>query len=607
MTKQRTTQDLIHKMADNKKKNNFSSTIQNLAEMGLSGEMADLDVIVQGRVFPCHRIILSAASPYFRAMFNSGMMESQKGQVELPEVTKEIFEIIRTFIYTGNIETEKITGDNVAQILHATALYELPPMQEECEKMLGEEINNDNCLMLFKTSRMYNCKYLFDKCRPFIMEGFNGIWKCDEFNTLHIEDLDSIVRDDELVPVDEEQICEAILMWIKSDKERRKEHAGRLFKNVRFINISPEYLIAELYSQKVLLQDKDCRRYLDEARDFHILQARQHEFCTPRFHLRDSDDYEEVILVLTEFDMQRSGSFYQDGKCLWAFSLQQSRWFTLSPLPHQHNPGLDVAMVSYRTDVFLTGGNDPKTSKNVLKYDSEKNEFSHIAEAALKKGRFNHMMVAVRESLYVMGGLASIEKTKKDGSIPIVATIEELPVHGKRWRTLGELKTPVHSACTTVIGEKVFIFGGILEDGKFNNWVQVFNVRNRETENACRIDQSMCQPFNVLNFVGKTLLFSSKGELFDFDADTLKFTLMKKLSPGYLPIIATSHYKGCIILLCGTPEYPKMFSKMYKMDVSVNPFRIELITPKSTIKPKPIHACQRGRVNKQFMYHTYFQ
>jgi hypothetical protein len=47
--------------------------------------------------------------------------------------------------------------------------------------------------------------------------------------------------------------------------------------------------------------------------------------------------------------------------------------------------------------------------------------------------------------------------TKKGGSIQIVATIEELPVNGKRWRTIGELKTPVHSACTTVIGENVFI------------------------------------------------------------------------------------------------------------------------------------------------------
>jgi hypothetical protein len=103
-------------------------------------------------------------------MFNSGMVESQKGKVELPEVTKEIFEIIRTFIYTGNIETEKINADNVAEILHATALYELLPMQEECEKVLGQEINNENCLMLFQTSRMYNCKYLFDKCRPFVME-----------------------------------------------------------------------------------------------------------------------------------------------------------------------------------------------------------------------------------------------------------------------------------------------------------------------------------------------------------------------------------------------------------------------------------------------------
>ncbi|CAC5375909.1 KLHL24_35 [Mytilus coruscus] len=588
-----------------KKKSSFSSTLRNLADMGLSGEMADLQVIVEGKSFPCHRLILSAVSPHFRAMFNSGMVESQNGRLELPDITKEVFEIIRTFIYTGNVEVEKITEDNIVDLLQASALYELQTMQEECERVLGKEIGNDNCLPLFKMSRMYNCKLLFDKCRPFIMEGFNGLWKAEEFTTLHIEDLESIVRDDELVPVDEEQICEAIIMWVKKNPGERKKFIGRLFKHVRFINISPEYLITELYSEDLLTKDPDCKRYLDEARDFHLLPARQHEYSTGRFHLRDSDDYEEVILVLTEFDMERSGSFYQDGKCLWAFSLQQSRWFTLSPVPHPLNPGLHVGMVSYRTDVFITGGNETKTSKNIIRYDSEKNEFTAITEAVLKKGRFSHMMVAVRESLFVMGG--KLEKARKDGTHQVVATIEELPVHGKRWRVIGELKTAVHSANTAIVGEKVFVFGGVLEDGSFHNRVQVFNVRQRETENACDIDKNMTQPFKVIHFGGRIVIFTAKGDMYDFDSDELKFKLMKQIKSTYLPIAAVSHYKGCIILLTGRQDNPMCYNKMYRMDVSVNPYRMDLITPKSSIKPKPIHSCQRGRVNKQFMYHTYFQ
>lgn len=583
----------------------FSATLRNMAEMGLNGEMADLEVVVEGRSFPCHRLILSAVSPYFRAMFSSGMIEQQNGRVELPDVTKDVFEIIRTFIYTSNIDSSKINEENVCDILSASALYEIHAMQEECEKVLGKEINNENCLTLFKMARMYGCKVLFEKCRPYIMEGFNGLWKSDEFTTLHQEDLESIVRDDQLVPVDEEQICEALLAWINKDPKERQKYAGRLFRHVRFINISPEYLIHDLFSQETLIKDKDCKRYLEEARDFHMLPARQHEYSSVRFHLRDSDDYEEVILVLTEFDMERSGSFYQDGKCLWAFSLQQSRWFTLSPLPHKENPGLNVSMVSYRADVFITGGNDSKTSKNLLKYDSEKNEFSLVQEATLKKGRFKHMMIAVRESLYVIGGL--IDKPKKDGSFPLIGTIEEIPVHGKRWKVVGELKTPVHSASITAFGEKIFVFGGIAEDGNHFNKVQVFNVRLRETEYACDIDKTISQPLKVLHFGGRIVVFTTKGEMFDFDPNKLKFELIKKISSQYLPIMAISHYKGCVIILCGRQDNPECYKQMFKIDLSVNPMRIEVITTKSTSKPKPIHACQRGRVNKQFMYHTYFQ
>lgn len=598
-------EDAERRENDRKRKSNFSATIRNMAEMGLNGEMADLEIIVEGQAFPCHRLILSAVSPYFRAMFNSGMIESHNGKVELPDVTKDVFEIIRTFIYTGNIEMDKINEENIFDILSASALFEINAMQEECEKVLGNQISNDNCLTLFKMSRMFGAKTLFETCRPFIMEGFNGLWKSEEFTTLHQEDLESIVRDDQLVPVDEEQICEALLAWIHKDPIERQKHTGRLFKHVRFINISPEYLIYELFTQKTLTEDKDCKRYLEEARDFHMLPARQHEFSSVRFHLRDSDDYEEVILVLTEFDMERSGSFYQDGKCLWAFSLQQSRWFTLSPLPHKENPGLFMNMVSYRTDIFITGGNESKTSKNLLKYDSEKNEFNLVQDATLKKGRFKHMMIAVGESLYVIGGL--IDRQRKDGSYPLIGTIEEIQVHGKRWRVVGELKTPVHSASIAASGEKVFVFGGILDDGTFLNKVQVFNVRLRETEYACDISKNISQPFKVLHFGGRIVAFTSKGEMYDFDSDKLRFELIKKIPAQYLPIMAVSHYKGCIILLSGRTDMPQCYKQMFKIDLSVNPMRIEIITAKSTSKPKPIHACQRGRVNKQFMYHTYFQ
>ena len=71
-------------------------------------------------------------------------------------------------------------------------------------------MDNDNCLELFKISRAYGCNTLFEQCKPYVLEGFNGLWKTQEFKELAYDEVESIVKDDNLVPVSEEEICEAV-------------------------------------------------------------------------------------------------------------------------------------------------------------------------------------------------------------------------------------------------------------------------------------------------------------------------------------------------------------------------------------------------------------
>lgn len=52
---------------------------------------------------------------------------------------------------------------------------------------------------------------------------------------LEFDEVESIVKDDNLVFVNEEEICEVVLRWVKYDKEKRKLFIGNLFCYIRMI------------------------------------------------------------------------------------------------------------------------------------------------------------------------------------------------------------------------------------------------------------------------------------------------------------------------------------------------------------------------------------
>jgi len=52
----------------------------------------------------CHRAVLAASSPYFRAMFHSTLRESREQRIKLDGVTALALKRLVDYIYTGRIE-----------------------------------------------------------------------------------------------------------------------------------------------------------------------------------------------------------------------------------------------------------------------------------------------------------------------------------------------------------------------------------------------------------------------------------------------------------------------------------------------------------------------
>lgn len=88
-------------------------------------KLCDITLKVGEKEFCAHRVILSACSDYFCAMFTGNMEESQKSVVELQGLDSDTMEFILDFVYTESI---RVSVENVQALLPAACLLQLTGM-----------------------------------------------------------------------------------------------------------------------------------------------------------------------------------------------------------------------------------------------------------------------------------------------------------------------------------------------------------------------------------------------------------------------------------------------------------------------------------------------
>ena len=103
--------------------NTLSGGFERLYE---SGAHSDTTIMVGAKTFHCHRVILCAISPYFDAMFSSGMKESVSGVVKIEGTESNVFEAILEYIYKGS---DTVTDENAESILKAACLLQMECLQ----------------------------------------------------------------------------------------------------------------------------------------------------------------------------------------------------------------------------------------------------------------------------------------------------------------------------------------------------------------------------------------------------------------------------------------------------------------------------------------------
>lgn len=131
--------------------------------------LTDVVLEVEHEVFHAHKVILSAASPYFKAMFTGGLKESEMSRVKLQGVCPTAMARIIYFMYTGDIRVTEVT---VCQLLPAATMFQVSHIIDACCAFLERQLDATNAIGIANFAEQHGCPQLKQRANQFIERHF---------------------------------------------------------------------------------------------------------------------------------------------------------------------------------------------------------------------------------------------------------------------------------------------------------------------------------------------------------------------------------------------------------------------------------------------------
>ncbi|MBN3319478.1 KLHL1 protein, partial [Atractosteus spatula] len=391
-------------------------------------QLCDVILIAGDRKIPAHRLVLSAVSDYFAAMFTSDVCEAKQEEVKMEGIDPSALWDLVQFAYTGCLELKE---DNIENLLAAACLLQLSQVVDVCCHFLMKLLHPSNCLGIRAFADAQGCLELMKVAHEHIS---HIVARCSmlapkEYTHRHNRIASYLHCDDVNVP-DEETIFHALMIWVKYDTQRCK-YLSTLLAYIR-LPLLPAQLLADLENNALFKDDIECQKLILEAMKYHLLPERRLLLQSPRTKPRKSTvgALYAVGGMDNNKDLENNALFKDDIEC---------QKLILEAMKYHLLPERRLLLQSPRTKprkstvgaLYAVGGMDNNKGATTLeKYDLRTNTWT---QAGIMNGRRLQFGVAViDEKLYVIGGrdglqtLNSVEcynlKTKTWTIVPAMST-----------------------------------------------------------------------------------------------------------------------------------------------------------------------------------------
>ena len=409
-------------------------------------------------------------------MFTSGVVESQKEEVELHDLDPAILSSILKYMYTGEIT---VNAASVESLFAAASMFEMLPVCELCSSYMKLELHLTNCIGIFRFANLHNYVELQVESRKFIAEHFGSLLSSPELMELSFEEISQIISDDDLNISQEEPVFELVKSWVEYDLENRRRFLKKLAKLVRFTFIDLDYLSEKVASLELVDEDMSTKMQVMMAKTYKLthtdilsVDAIDFDFnLTPRFGM-----FNLGVLIFSgggeSSDMPSFGCYDPVSKKNY-FAIKGHANFDFKNRLDYHR-----LVVTGSNDIYLVGGvlydeyhYNQAPALSQLKYFDIK-EGIWEEKQAMNFRRCAHAAVGTEDTLFVLGGKSAFPD--KDG-VPL-DSVECYDTEIDRWNVKSHMPAKLYHHDAVLVNENIYVIGGINETNEVQDHFLCYSI-----------------------------------------------------------------------------------------------------------------------------------
>ncbi|XP_069602203.1 kelch-like protein 4 isoform X2 [Ranitomeya imitator] len=409
--------------------NHAEQTFRKMESYLQQKQLCDVLLIAGNYKIPAHRLVLSAVSDYFAAMFTNDVREAKEEEIKMEGVDPDALKSLVHYAYTGILELKE---DTIESLLAAACLLQLSQVIDVCCNFLMKQLHPSNCLGIRSFGDAQGCVELLQVAHSYTMEHFIEVIRNQEFLLLPANEISKLLSSDDINVPDEETIFQALMQWVKHDAQLRQRDLGTLLSYIR-LPLLPPQLLADLENSPMFANDLDCQKFLMEAMKYHLLPERRSMMQSPRTKPRKSTV--GALYAVGGMDATKGATTIEK------YDLRTNSWIQVSTMNGRR---LQFGVAVIDNKLYVVGGRDGlKTSNTVESFNPINKVWTIMPPMSTHR---HGLGVAVLEGpMYAVGG--------HDGW-SYLNTVERWDPQARQWNYVASMSTPRSTVGVAALNNK---------------------------------------------------------------------------------------------------------------------------------------------------------